>query len=139
MSFLMKILILLSDVLLLNLSILLAFSIAGSTDGTNVVYLIIFSNLTWLFLISVANPYSFSRTWDRPKTIKNQFIFISIHLLVVVSLVFFYDREYTFGQILVMYCLFIPVFYGSKIVVLYFVVCLLQELIPNNSHQSLDQ
>lgn len=121
MSFLTKILILLGDVLLLNLSILLAFIIAGSADGTNVVYLIIFSNLTWLFLISVANPYSFSRTWDRPKTIKNQFIFISTHLLVVVSLIFFYDREYTFTQILTIYCLFIPAFYGSKLFTLYFI------------------
>src|SRR5258705_2617218 len=112
MSFFARTMFLLGDVLFLNLSIILAFYFTGFNDKSNVAFLIVFSNLTWLFLITVANPYSFSRNWDRPKTIKNQFIFISIHLLVIVSMVFFYDREYKVTLIVIVYCLFIPAFYS---------------------------
>src|SRR5215831_1607257 len=108
MSLLVRFLFLLGDLLFLNLSIALAFYFTRSSHAADDVYLIIFSNLTWLFLITVASPYTFSKNWDRPKTLKNQFIFIFTHLLVVVSLVFFYDREYTFLQISLIYCFFVP-------------------------------
>jgi putative colanic acid biosynthesis UDP-glucose lipid carrier transferase len=121
MSLLVKLLFFLGDLLFLNLSIALAFYFTGSAHRADDVYLIIFSNLTWLFLISVASPYTFSRNWDRPKTLKNQFIFIFTHLFVVASLVFFYDREYTLLQISLIYCFFVPVFYFSKFITYFFV------------------
>ncbi|HET6991504.1 MAG TPA: hypothetical protein VFJ43_09285, partial [Bacteroidia bacterium] len=108
------------DVILLNLSIWLAILITGSgIQGSNEIYLFIFSNLTWLFLIAVARPYSFSRNWDTPETLKNQLIFILTHLLVVISLIFFYGKNYSIIQVLFIYLLFAPVFFLWKLFALY--------------------
>jgi len=110
----------LSDIIFLNASIAFAFYISGNAPKAHIIYFIAFSNLTWLFLIILSSPYSFSRNWDRPKTIKNQFIFISTHLLVVASLIFFYNREYTLIQVMLVYCFFTPVFYSSKFLASFF-------------------
>lgn len=114
MSFLTRLFFILIDIIFLNISIALAFYINGNAPKVHIIYFVVFSNLTWLFLIALASPYSFSGYWDRPKTIKNQFIFISTHLLVVASLIFFYNREYTLIQVILVYCFFTPVFYSSK-------------------------
>jgi len=114
MSSFARILFLIGDVLFLNLSMIPSCYFLGHMPKAHIVYFFIFSNLTWLFLIAVASPYSFSKNWDGAKTIKNQFIFIFIHLLVVTSLIFFYDRQYTPIQILLVYVFFTPLFYSSK-------------------------
>src|SRR5258708_28189444 len=108
------------DVILLNLSIWLAIFITGNgIQSSSKTYLFMFSNLTWLFLIAVARPYSFSRNWDTPETLKNQLIFILTHLLVVVSLIFFYGKDYSIIQVLFIYLLFAPVFFLWKLFALY--------------------
>lgn len=108
------------DVLLLNFSVWLAIRITGSgIQSSSNIYLFIFSNLTWLFLIAVARPYSFSRNWDTPETLKNQLIFILTHLLVVASLIFFYGKNYSMIQVMSIYLIFTPVFFLWKLVALY--------------------
>jgi Undecaprenyl-phosphate glucose phosphotransferase len=121
MSSLFRVIFLIGDIVFLNLSVIFAFAIAGAgtAELTDRIYLILFSNLTWLFLIVVANPYTFSKVWDVPGTLKNQLIFICIHLLVVASLVFLYNKNYSLSLILSIYLFFVPVFYGWKLVVLF--------------------
>ncbi|MBS1505298.1 MAG: exopolysaccharide biosynthesis polyprenyl glycosylphosphotransferase [Bacteroidetes bacterium] len=121
MPSLVRVIFLIGDILLLNLSVTFAFAVAG-TDGadlTNRIYLIIYSNITWLFLVVVASPYTFSKVWDRPGTLKNQLIFICIHLLVVASLVFLYGKNYSLFLIALIYFFFVPIFYTWKLVVLF--------------------
>jgi len=108
------------DVTLLNFSIWLAISIAGSgLQSSSSIYLFIFSNLTWLFLIAVARPYSFARNWDTPETLRNQLIFILTHLLVVASLIFFYGKNYSLVQVMFIYLIFAPAFFLWKLFALY--------------------
>jgi putative colanic acid biosynthesis UDP-glucose lipid carrier transferase len=108
------------DVILLNLSIALAIFVAGSgIQSSSNIHLFIFSNLTWLFLVSVARPYSFSRNWDTPETLKNQLIFILTHLLVVASLIFFYGKNYAMSQVLFIYVIFAPAFFLWKLFAVY--------------------
>lgn len=116
-----RIIFLLGDIVFLNLSILASYhlTVSQNSDLTNIVYLIIFSNLTWFFLITVATPYSLTKLWDVPKALKNQLIFLFIHLLVVVSLIFFYNRSYTYLQIVLIYFIFIPTFYLWKLLALF--------------------
>src|SRR4051812_4810939 len=92
MSFLLRISFFV-DWLLLNLSIAVSYNIFGvslwGAERSNSLYLFIFSNLTWFFLVVVSNPYDFSGNWSRTKILKSQLSFIFIHLLVVASLIFF--------------------------------------------------
>ncbi|MBS1976060.1 MAG: exopolysaccharide biosynthesis polyprenyl glycosylphosphotransferase [Bacteroidetes bacterium] len=85
----------------------------------NVTYLVVFSNLSWLFLIIVSNPYGFTRGWGTSKYLKSQISYVSIHLVVVAFLIFFFKRTYLPIQILALYALFVPFFFGWKILVLY--------------------
>jgi Undecaprenyl-phosphate glucose phosphotransferase len=123
MSALLRFVFFLGDLLFLNLSIVLSYSffdveILGE-QKTNSVYLFIFSNLTWLFLIVVSNPYNYSRSWGIPKIIKSQLSFIFIHLLVVASLIFFFKKNYAPSQIVTMYLLFVPTFFAWKLFLVY--------------------
>lgn len=115
-----RIIFLLGDIVFLNLSIVASYYLTRSqnSDFSNIVYLIIFSNLTWFFLVTVATPYSLTKLWDIPKALKNQLIFLFIHLLVVISLIFFYNRSYTYLQVALIYAIFIPTFYLWKLLAL---------------------
>ncbi len=113
----------LGDLFLLNLSLFLSYSVLNleiwGAERANSVYLFIFSNLTWLFLMVVANPYNVSRNWGLPKIIKSQLSFILIHLLVVASLIFLLRKKYHAEQIGLMYLLFVMFFFLLKLLVLY--------------------
>jgi len=123
MPTLLRFLFFIGDLLFLNLSIALSYSFFNveimGTQRTNSVYLFIFSNLTWLFLIVVSNPYIYSRSWGIPKIIRSQLSFIFIHLLVVASLIFFFKKDYAPSQILTMYLIFIPTFFLWKLLILF--------------------
>ncbi|CAN5279271.1 undecaprenyl-phosphate glucose phosphotransferase [soil metagenome] len=123
MSILIRTAFFIGDLIFLNLAIAFSYALLGiemmGEERSNSVYLFIFSNLTWLFLTVVSNPYSFSRSWSIPKVIRSQVSFIFIHILVVASLIFFFERKYTALQIGVMYGLFIPTFFFWKLFVLY--------------------
>lgn len=112
-----------TDILLLNLSIFGAFYLYDSSiwinDKVGFAYLIIYSNLAWLFLVMVSAPYSLSKEWSVSKILRNQFSFLFIHLLVIVSLVIFFDKSYGFYQILLIYILFTPVFFAYRLLVYY--------------------
>ena len=75
------------DLIFLNLSVFYSYiflniDLAG-VELVNCIYLLIFSNLAWLFLIIVSNPYSIFRGWGFVKILLNQLSFLFIHLVVV--------------------------------------------------------
>lgn len=111
------------DFLLLNFSIVLAFQLHDTTfwesNRGGVLYLLIYSNLSWLFLVMVSMPYEVTKSWAVSKIIKHQVAFIFIHLLVLASLVIFFHREYSVIQITSIYLIFTPLFFISKIIVYY--------------------
>jgi undecaprenyl-phosphate galactose phosphotransferase/putative colanic acid biosynthesis UDP-glucose lipid carrier transferase len=118
MSGLAKPLFFVVDLLLLNLSITLAFSLkpASSTDW---IYLLIYSNLAWLFLSLVSNPYGITKTWTLSQIIKSQLVFLFIHLCVITSLVFFFKRTYSLWQIGLLYATFVPLYFIFRLLIFY--------------------
>jgi len=112
-----------ADLILLNLSLWLSYVLTGAdvwgADRTDSIYLIIFSNLTWLFLVVVANPYNVSRNWGLVKIMKSQFSFIVIHVLVVASLILLLGKQYRPIQLMLMYMLFILSFFLWKVFMWY--------------------
>lgn len=123
MTLFFKTLLFLFDFVLLNVSIITAFYIFDhsffAADRQGFAYLVIYSNLAWLFLIMVSAPYSLNKGWTISKILRNQVSFLFIHLLVVASLVIFFDRNYDAYQIASVYLLFIPLFFGYRIFVFY--------------------
>jgi putative colanic acid biosynthesis UDP-glucose lipid carrier transferase len=135
MSSLVRILFFLGDLIFLNLSIFLSFSLhqelvtAGEDDK---VYLFIFSNIAWLFLVMVSSPYNVTKGWSVSKIIKSQFAFIFIHLLVVASLIFFFKKHYSPVQIGLIYVLFAPIFFSWKVITYYLRKVLTGETLTKN-------
>jgi len=122
-TFFVKILFFLIDTLLLNLAMLFAFYFNDSNFWINqkqdVVYFIIFSNASWLFLILVSMPYSLTKDWRLSKIIKNQLAFLLIHLLVIFSLISFLNKHYEFFQIVIFYFSFSILFFGYRVIFYY--------------------
>jgi Undecaprenyl-phosphate glucose phosphotransferase len=118
-----RIYLIISDFLLLNFSIFLASYGSDSSfwvnDKIGIVYLLIYSNLGWLFLVLVSEPYSITKSWAVTKIIKNQLAFIFIHLLIVASLIVFLNREYSTFQVLLIYLILTPFFFVSRIILFY--------------------
>lgn len=123
MSSFYKILFFSFDFILLNVSILSAFYFHDSnfwiSDRSGLIYLLIYSNLAWLFLVMVSAPYSVAKNWTVSKIFKNQFAFLFIHILVVASLVVFFNREYGLLQIVLIYVVFIPMFFLFRVATYY--------------------
>lgn len=119
-----RVLFFICDFLLLNISIVAAFffydDLFWVNDKIETVYLIIYSNLAWLFLVLVSEPYSVTKSWTVSKIIKNQLAFIFIHLIVIASLIVFFNREYSVLQVAFIYCLFTPMFFLYRVAVYYF-------------------
>ncbi len=124
MSVFLKVLLFLFDILLLNISIYIAFYNSDNSfwysNRQGFIYLIIYSNLAWLFLIMVSAPYNLNKGWAVQKILKNQFSFLFIHLLVIASLVVFFNRNYSIYQIALIYLVFTPLFFGYRILIFYF-------------------
>lgn len=120
MNYFTRILLFVADICFLNLSFSLIFkSQTAPGDFVNLIYLVVYSNLAWLFLVLVANPYAVTKNWTVPAVAKRQLMFIFIHLLVIASLVVFFQRSYTVGHILVIYLIFIPLFFSFRLAVFY--------------------
>lgn len=96
------------------------------------VYLLIFSNLAWLFLVLVSNPYNVTKGWSASKMIKSQMAFIFIHLLIVASLIFFFKKNYSVLQIILIYGLFITLFFSWKVITYYFRKVFTAEVLTKN-------
>lgn len=120
MQSLVKVFFLIGDLLFLNLCIYLSLNITESPFDSSAVYLLIFSNLTWFFLVLVSNPYSINKGWSVSKIFRSQFVFIFIHLLVIVALIYFLKQHYSLIEIVLIYILFVPLFFSWKIVSYYF-------------------
>jgi putative colanic acid biosynthesis UDP-glucose lipid carrier transferase len=120
MQSLVKIIFLIGDLLFLNLCIYLSISITDSYFDSSAVYLLVFSNLTWFFLVLVSNPYNINKGWSVSKIFKSQVVFIFIHLMVIVALIYFLKQHYSVFQIVLIYLLFVPLFFSWKIVSYYF-------------------
>jgi putative colanic acid biosysnthesis UDP-glucose lipid carrier transferase len=122
MTDLIKSLLFVGDIIFLNVSVFFSsYLYTGNLElyDSNNIYLIIFSNLAWLFLVMVSTPYSLSKEWSVAKILKNQFSFLFIHLLVIGSLVVFFDKDYGFYQIVFIYLLFTPIFFTYRLIIYY--------------------
>lgn len=109
---------------MLNLSIAVSRYITSGSlfvgkGSINEVYLLIFSNITWLFLTIVSAPYSVSRGWAVSRIIKSQLAFTFIHLLSVAALISFFRQEYPITRIAFIYLLFVFLLFGFRVGVLY--------------------
>lgn len=82
------------------------------------VYLFIYSNLAWLFLTLLSNPYAVSRNWTLSKIFRSQVVFLLTHVVILVSLVLFFRKSYGVYQMVVVYLIFIPAFVLSKVAIL---------------------
>jgi putative colanic acid biosynthesis UDP-glucose lipid carrier transferase len=111
------------DMILLNVSIIASYYFIGQTafgdELINSVYLILFSNLAWLFLVLTSNPYGFTRSYGVVSIFKSQISFIFVHLLVVASLIVFFKKSYYPIQVANIYILFVPLFFLWKLFILY--------------------
>lgn len=112
----------LTDLILLNAAL---FGVFRLTMGGNPrvpleeIYLIIFSNVAWIFLVLVTLPYHVNRTWQLSRLIKNQAAFLFVHLLVIASLTILYEVPINIVRLGVFYFAFIILFFGYRIVFLY--------------------
>lgn len=67
----------------------------------------------------VSAPYRVTKNWTVSKIAKNQLSFLFIHLLVVASLVVFFNREYKLVQIILVYAIFTSIFFIYRIAIYY--------------------
>jgi putative colanic acid biosynthesis UDP-glucose lipid carrier transferase len=133
MTVTLRVLFFLGDLLFLNLSMILSQYLGQSQpNGINFVYLVIFSNLSWLFLVMVSTPYNVSKGWTVSKIAKSQVAFVFIHLLVVAALVFFFRQQYTVFQITLIYLIFIPFFFVLRVVSFYVRKFFIADIITKN-------
>jgi len=121
MTYLVRFIFSILDVLLLNIAITsgLLFGGQNNLNNANSIYLIVFSNLAWLFLALTSFSYQVSKQWSLGYIIKNQISFLFIHVLVVFGLVFFLDKNYDLLQLVMTYTLFIGTFFGYRILYFY--------------------
>lgn len=132
MTQLTKLVLFLGDLIFLNVSIILCFYLlnvqASLAENLNFIYLIIFSNLSWIFLVAVSNPYGVTKAWSLSKILYSQSAFAFIHLLIVISLVVFFKKSYSFKELLLLYVIFLPVFFIWKLIFAYIRRILIQEI-----------
>ncbi len=121
MTYLVRFVFSVVDIVLLNIAILSGLYLGGETNliSANSVYLIVFSNLAWLFLVLISFSYQVSKQWSLSYIIKSQTSFLFIHVLVVAGLVFFLDKSYDLLQLAITYTFFIGAFFGYRILYFY--------------------
>ncbi len=132
MSYTTKIILFIADICFLNLAFYGAF--ANSSDSgeyISLIYLIVYSNLAWMFLVLVANPYGVTKSWTVSRVTKSQLIFIFIHLLVIASLVIFFEKSYSAARILAVYLIFTLFFLSARLIVFYVRRILTKEVLRN--------
>ncbi len=129
MSLILRRLFFVGDLAILNLSLFVSTKIGPGIESTefNVVYLIIFSNLAWIFLILISFPYETTKGLALSKVIKSQIAFVGIHILVIFTLVFIFDRSYSYLQIIIIYGVLIPLYFIFRFFVFYVRRILIEE------------
>ncbi|MCB0487313.1 MAG: exopolysaccharide biosynthesis polyprenyl glycosylphosphotransferase [Cyclobacteriaceae bacterium] len=112
------------DWVLLNISIFLAhFFYFGSYNQiaeVNSIYLLIYSNLSWLFLALVSGYQVSPKSWTLLIAIKDQFLFLFIHSIVVAFLIVSFHKSYSPSYIVLIYAIFTPLIISLKTI--YFLV-----------------
>jgi putative colanic acid biosysnthesis UDP-glucose lipid carrier transferase len=123
MSSRLKYFFLAGDVILLNASILWALYLFDplflNDHRATSAYLVVYSNLAWFFLVLISTPYNVTRGWAPSRIFKAQVIFILVHLLVIASLIAFFNKSYSWLTIITIYLLFVPLFFAYRIVSFY--------------------
>ena len=130
-----RILLFFVDLAAINLCIYLSVRWTPNASGlldVDGIYLIAFSNITWLFLVMISTPYNITKGWSATKILKSQSSFIFIHLLVVIALVIFFNKQYPVLQIVLIYVIFFPLFFISRLVTFYFRRLLAKEIQTTN-------
>lgn len=132
MSYTTKIILFIADICFLNLAFYGAFANpSDSGEYISLIYLIVYSNLAWMFLVLVANPYAVTKSWTVSRVTKSQLIFIFIHLLVIASLVVFFEKSYSAARILAVYLIFTFFFLSARLIVFYVRRILTKEVLRN--------
>ncbi len=110
------------DICLLNLALYSAFYVGNALTGNwaHSLYLIIFSNISWLFLVLISQPYGVTREWSVSRILKGQLAFLLIHLLVTSSLIVFLNRRYEVLHIVYFYIFFLVLYFGYRVIFYYF-------------------
>lgn len=136
MSLSLKLIFFTCDLILLNLAIALSFGISDwhflNTEGNSELYLILFSNIGWIFLVLVSNPYSLSKGWSLSKILKSQLAFLFVHILIIFSLVIFFKKTFSVRQILLIYSFFVPFFFALKVLIIFVRKLLVNEIQHRN-------
>ncbi len=117
-----KTIVFLGDLVFLNLCIYLSVILVIHPDyyfASDTIYLVAFSNITWLFLVMVATPYNVRKGWSVVKIFKSQSAFIFIHLVVVIALVILFNKHYVVWEIALVYLAFFPIFFVSRVFIFY--------------------
>jgi putative colanic acid biosynthesis UDP-glucose lipid carrier transferase len=126
----LTLLFIIGDLALFNAAIAFSYWVLGipflSQDLSNSIYLFIFSNVGWLFLILVTNPYNTTSTRREAVMLQSHFSFLFVHLIVVISLIFFFDKRYDFRQLALLYLFFLPVVFCWRLLFFYFIRRLIQ-------------
>jgi putative colanic acid biosynthesis UDP-glucose lipid carrier transferase len=132
---LIRVLFILGDLILLNFSLAISLKLTNhswAAGSSNTIYLLIFSNLSWIYLVIMSTPYNLNKGWSMARLIRGQIAFILVHLLVVASLIFFFKRDYSALQIGLIYLLFVPFSFGSKILIYYLKKVFAPEVLSKN-------
>src|SRR6218665_115978 len=108
-----------ADVILLNAALLLG-AYAGDSTAQDTAYLLIYSNLAWLFLGLVSGVYQITRQWAPARILRHQIAFLLIHLLAVLALIHFLNKHYSPLQLAVSYLVFALLYLGYKATFYYF-------------------
>ena len=108
-----------ADVILLNAALLLG-AYAGDSTAQDTAYLLIYSNLAWLFLGLVSGVYQITRQWAPARILRHQIAFLLIHLLAVLALIHFLNKHYSPLQLAVSYLVFALLYLGYKAAFYYF-------------------
>lgn len=123
MNYLLKVTFFIGDLLFLNLAILLSFYVSKDVywdaQDLNELYLILYSNIGWLYLVLLSSPYELNKAWSLTKILKSQFAFLFVHILIIFSLVFFFKKTFSVRQILLIYSFFVPFFFALRVLIIF--------------------
>lgn len=114
-----KVIFFLLDTCLLNLTMVSVFYFYDpdfwNDHRSEFLYLDIFTNISWLFLVLVSSPYSLTKGWSVSMILKHQAAFLFILLLVIFSLVVFFQKQYQIILIALFYLLFSVIYFTYRL------------------------
>ena len=135
LSSILAFLFIVGDLFFLNLAIFLSYKLLSiqflDNELANSVYLFTFSNLAWFYLLLITNPYGVSSATQLTILIRSHFSFVFVHLLVLLSLVFFFDKTYEARQIICVYSFFIPVVFSWRVLYFYLIKIVVKGTMTN--------